>query len=283
MSSPRLLCSLAISLLTFVGEQVQPGTAVIAQGIGESHAKGLLALIGEELAQVQAPTPAKLPVAPVAPVEEVKPVPAPEVKPEETSVLKPRAAAVTTIRVTRVITYALKIPDSGPPTVEIESDVVGPQPGPVPVPPVPGNLTDFGKAIKAAADKATGDTDRANTAQGLAMLYRSISSEAHKAGTAATTETVSNTTLLVTDMALAKQGPAAVTAWADERAAMRAALVDAIQTGKTVAQMGDLLDQAAAGLEASAPKLAAQAPSPAFWDFLLKLIAMLLPLLIPKV
>ncbi len=71
---------------------------------------------------------------------------------------------------------------------------------------------------------------------------------------------------------------------ADKRAEasneIRGAMVDAIQKGKSVSDLGDLLDQAAAGLEASAPKAASQAPSPAFWDFLLKLIEMLLPLLI---
>lgn len=182
-------------------------------------------------------------------------------------------------------TYILRIPETGPATVELAEDVVpvGPGPGPTPIPPIPpAPLSDFGKAIKAAADKATGDTDRVNTAQGLAMLYRSISAEAHKAGSPATVETVSNTTLLVTDMALTKQGATAVAAWADMRATLRAGIVDAIQKGKSVGDVGDLLDQAAAGLEASAPKTAVQAPSPAFWDFLLKLIAMLLPLLIPK-
>lgn len=207
--------------------------------------------------------------------------------PVEKSVVVPKAeVARLTISVPNVPgVYTLTIVAGGRPTLSVQPEifVLDPDgPGPTPVPPVPGNLTDFGKAIKAAADKATGDADRVNTAQGLAMLYRAISAEAHKTGTTATTETVSNTTLQVTDMALLKQGPAAVAAWADERAAMRAALVDAIQTGKTVAQMGDLLDQAAAGLEASAPKAAEKAPSPEFWAFLLKLIEMLLPLLIPK-
>lgn len=214
-----------------------------------------------------------------ADAEEVKPVPpVPAVTPkgdhESKALVLPTLAHGT---------YILRIPESGPPTVELASEVqiVGPGPTPVPpAPPGPSPLTDFGKAIKAAADKATGDTDRANTAQGLAMLYRAISAEAHKEGTAATVETVSNTTLQVTDMAVSKQGAAAVKAWADMRAALRAALVDAIQTGKTVSQMGDLLDQAAAGLEASAPKATAQAPSPAFWDFLFKLIEKLLPLLL---
>ena len=155
--------------------------------------------------------------------------------------------------------------------------VVGP--GPVPPGPTPA-LNDFGKSIKAAADKATGDTDRLNTAQGLAFVYRAISLEAHKKETTATLETISNTTLLFTDTALAKQGPTAVAAWADTRALLRAALVDSAQKGQKVSEMGDILDQAATALELSAPKSALK-PSPEFWAFLMKLLEMLLPLLLP--
>lgn len=180
--------------------------------------------------------------------------------------------------------YTLEFAADGTPTLTpTKISVAGPTPpGPGPTPPGPTPaLNDFGKAIKAAADKATGDADRLNTAQGLAMLYRSISTEAHKAGTTATLETVSNTTLLITDTALTKQGAEAVKAWADMRAALRAALVDSVQKGQAVSQMGDLLDQAALGLEASAPKTAPSAPSPEFWAFLMKLLEMLLPLLLP--
>ena len=173
--------------------------------------------------------------------------------------------------------YLLKVV-GGVKTLETaeEIELNGPGPGPGPA---PGPLTDFGKAIKAAADKATGDTDRVNTAQGLAVLYRGISAEAHKPGTETTLEKLSNTTLFVTDAALVHQGATAVAAWADMRATLRAAMVDAIQKGKSVKEMGDLLDQAAAGLEASAPKMASQAPSPEFWAFLLKLLEILLSML----
>lgn len=228
----------------------------------------------------KAPKPAK--IVPPAPEPAEDPAKA-EVPPVEKSVVVTEQSRLQLSVPNVPGVYTLTIPASGRPTLAVQPEIIVldpdvPGPGPAPV---PGNLTDFGKAIKAAADKATGDADRVNTAQGLAMLYRGISAEAHKAGTAATTETVSNTTLLVTDMALTKQGPAAVTAWAGERAALRAALVDAIQTGKTVSQMGDLLDQAAAGLEASAPKSAVKAPSPAFWAFLLKLLEIILSMLKP--
>lgn len=162
--------------------------------------------------------------------------------------------------------------------------VVGPTP-PGPNPPGPSPLTDFGKAIKAAADKATGDTDRVNTAQGLAMLYRTISAEAHKKDTTATLDSIINTTIFATDKTLTTQGAAAVAAWGDMRTLLRTTLTDALRGDGTtsvvpVSKLGDILDQAAAGLEASAPKTAEKAPSPAFWDFLLKLLEQLLPLLL---
>lgn len=222
-----------------------------------------------------------------ADAENVKPVPAvPKGDHEGTALLLPNLPHGT---------YILRIPETGPATVEAAGTVtlVGPSPPPPGPGPTPA-LSDRAKAIKAAADKATGDAKRAETAQGLAALYREIASNAKAPATA---ETVSSTTLTMTDFLTLHQ--ASTAAWAPMREVLRGQLVDAIQKGNnggpvTVEQLGTLLNEAADGLEASAPKQAGatvyKTPagnsvsgiSPEFWAFLIELLKMLLPLLIPK-
>jgi len=187
-------------------------------------------------------------------------------------------------------TYVLTIPETGDATIGPAKTVtlVGPSPTPNPNPnPTPVTLTERAKAIKAAADKATGDPKRDETCKGLAELYRTIA----KTDPAKTDiEHAANAVSQTTDFLLAHQGASSKTAWQPMRDVLSAQLNAAAQEGKSVAEFLKIIDEAASGLEASSPKAAKfatgseelKAISPDFWAFLLKLLEMLLPLLIPK-
>lgn len=213
--------------------------------------------------------------------------------PAEKSVVAPKAEARLTISVPNVPgVYTLTIVAGGRPTLAVQPEIIvldpDAPPGPTPVPPVPGVLTDRAKAIKAAAEKATGDAKRGETASGLAGLYREI---ALSCKAPATVENVSNVVLRFTDTTTGHQN--ATAAWEPFRETLRGHLVAMIQEGKSVEQIGKYLsDEAAAGLEASVPKQAdakvykteagtsISGISPEFWAFLKELLMMLLPLLL---
>jgi len=178
-------------------------------------------------------------------------------------------------------TYILRIPETGPATVEPAEGVVlvGPGPTPPPVPPVPVTLTERAKAIKAAADKVTGDPDREGTAQSLAFLYRETAKAARNS-TSADTSVVTNAVSQMSDLALSKLGANVKLAWQPVRDVLGAQFVAATQEGKSMKDFAALLDEAASGLEASAPK---KQIKPEFWAFLTELLKILLPLLIPLI
>lgn len=182
-------------------------------------------------------------------------------------------------------------------TLESAEEIVlnGPGPGPAPIPDVPPvpPLSDRYKEIKAAAEKATGDAKRAETAAGLIAVYKEIAASCKAPATLAN---ATNFTLTFTDTVVSHQGQAAVTAWAPVRALVRAHIVDMIQTGKSVEDFGSYLtDELAAAIQSTIPAQAEgitayKAPaghsisgiSPEFWTFLLELLKMILPLLLPK-
>lgn len=233
--------------------------------------------------QVQAPLDADDTAVPLPPVEKsVLVEPTPKGNHTKRGVLPDDLPdGIYTLKVVggvKTLETAEEIPLNGPPG-----------PGPTPVPPVPNVLTDFGKAIKAAADKATADPKRSETAAGLAAFYKEWATNAKAP---ATLETLSNTTLKGTDLALAFSN--VTEAWKPMRDVLRAQIVDLIQRGRPVEEFGAMLRDAAAGLEASAPppktgtvyKTPSGVPisgiSPEFWAFLMELLKMLLPYLLPK-
>lgn len=192
--------------------------------------------------------------------------------------------------------YLLRVV-GGVKTLESAEEIVlnGPGPGPTPVPDVPPVpvISDRYKAIKAAAEKATGDVKRAETAAGLIAVYKEIAASCKKP---ADLQLATNMTLSFTDTVVGHQGGQAIMAWAPVRALVRAHIVDMIQTGKSIEDFGSYLtDDLAAAIQSTLPPQAEggaayQAPaghrivgiSPEFWTFLLELLRMILPLLLPK-
>jgi DNA-binding transcriptional ArsR family regulator len=86
---------------------------------------------------------------------------------------EPAAAPTQTLVVSRSGYYLLTQDNAGVPSLTKITQVIvlGDSPNPFPV---PGDLTERGKAIKAASEKVVGDPKRAETAHLLAELYRQI-------------------------------------------------------------------------------------------------------------
>lgn len=146
----------------------------------------------------------------------------------------------------------------------------GPNPPPNPPPNPAPILSERAKLLKAAAEKATADPKRAETAQGLATVYRELAKQAKTSDPAS----LATAFKIGTDLVLANQKSGA--AWQPFKDAMGGQWAAASLKGS--AELGLLLSDAADGLDASAPQ---RQISPEFWAFLIELIKMLLTLLKP--
>ena len=150
-------------------------------------------------------------------------------------------------------------------------------PGPAPDPtPVPSPLTERGKVAKAEADKVV-EPKRAQTAQALATIYRAISKQI-KAMPTVSPASISAAIKQGSDSLLTAQGPAAMDAWASFRNALGYQMGVISAHNAQGPEYAVLLDEFADGLDASAPQ---RAIDPAFWQFLLALIPLILALLKP--
>lgn len=189
--------------------------------------------------------------------------------------------------VTRAGSYDLTVDANGTPTLALSPkqysrviDLTGgvPVPNPTPTPdptptPTPSPLTERGKLIYAAAMAVTGDTNRAATAQGLAVLYREIAKQVTN-GTVKDVMLLDVAQSMGTNIILTQQKDA--TQWKPYQAVFVTQWTAAKFRG--VADCGALLNESADALDASAP---AKAIDPAFWQFLLQLIQVILALLKP--
>jgi len=186
----------------------------------------------------------------------------------------------TILLVTKSGCYELTIDAAGTPTVIVApkqysqvillGDQPGPSPNPVPPPippdPTPGPLTPRGLLIKAAAEKVTGDPNRAATAQGLAMLYRAIAEQ--KVTDQATLDSVliSTTNMLLLQQKATEQWKPYISVFNTQWTVARSKGIDDCLA---------LLKESAAGLDASAPQ---KAISPEFLQFIMQLITLLISL-----
>lgn len=176
-------------------------------------------------------------------------------------------------------TYYLKVTvaSDGSATVSPLSQVynlVNPTPGPGPgpiIPPEPTPLTARGKAIQAAAEKVT-DPNREDTAQALAMLYRELGKQV-RIGKIADVQSLQTAVKMGGDMLLTgKTAP-----WQPVRDLLSTQWAGVTAQGGKVADYGVLLEEAANGLDASAPS---KAIKPETLALILKIIEIVMALLI---
>ncbi len=127
----------------------------------------------------------------------------------------------------------------------------GAKPGPVPDDP-PGPLSDFSKAVRTAAIAAVGDPDRSTTAQQLAELYRQIGVKI-RAGQIKGETLAAIAVRFGTDTLMSGKNARASKAWRPTRDVISAQWLAVAQEGGTDAAYAAVLDDAAAGLDASTP------------------------------
>ncbi len=140
------------------------------------------------------------------------------------------------------------------PTVVVDMPTPGPGPGPNPLPPNPV-LTARGTAIRDAATKAVGDTDRDVTAAKLAVLYHEI---AKKARTAELDGRENMEFVLKKSADMVMPNAAAETAWKPMRDVLATQWTAIAQVpNMTDEDYAKLLDEAGTGLTASITKFQA--------------------------
>lgn len=155
-----------------------------------------------------------------------------------------------------------------------------PTPGPTPVPtPQPSpTLTERAKAIQAAARLVQGDTDRAGTAQAIALLYRQLA-DSIKAGKLGSDQAVmASAVKMATDLLLAQRGRPAELGWAPVRDVVSSEWVKVVQQGGTRDSYAALLTECADGIAASTPN--DKALDPAIIELIMQIIQIVLKLLI---
>jgi hypothetical protein len=146
--------------------------------------------------------------------------------------------------------------------------------GPVVPPVVPDQLTERSKAIKAAAEAATSDPFREQTAQQLAGLYREIAKKVRD-GSIKDGSLISFAVKYGTDQLLTGKGSTVSDAWKATRAVYDGQMKTAIQNGATDGKLAGLLDEVAIGLDASAPN----APLDFDIAMIIKIIEMIMEIL----
>lgn len=159
--------------------------------------------------------------------------------------------------------------------VTLDGPTPNPTPTPVPTPPQPTVLTERAKAVKAAAEKVAGDSDRATTAKGLAALYREVA-KAARLGKVPDGTAFSTMLRMSTDMLLAARGDKAPAAWQPVRDVVSSQWTDAAAKGASVGDLAGLLEEAASGLEASSP---AKEINPQMIALIMQIIKIVLELL----
>jgi len=120
-----------------------------------------------------------------------------------------------------------------------------------PQPPGPDELTERGKKVKAAAIAVTGDPNRERTAQTLAELYRQIAAQI-ASGRVTDAQVAAQMVKRATDALLPTS---AVEPWQPVRDLITEQWADVLQRGGSVGDCGTLLEEIAAGLEASSDRM----------------------------
>jgi len=187
--------------------------------------------------------------------------------------------------------YELSLDASGAPLLKplgthYDQVIILGEPGPGPTPPVPPNpqptpppvpLNARATLLRDAANKAIGlDSDRINTAQGLSMVLTELAKAAPTVKDPASLQTALTMGM---DAVLSRQNAAA--AWKPFRDSLAAQWAAVAVKGGSVADYGALLTDAANGVDATIPATTPRQIDPAFWQFLMDLLKILLPLLIP--
>lgn len=150
-------------------------------------------------------------------------------------------------------------------------------PGPTPPPPPTPVLTERAKLLKAEADRVV-EPNRAETAQGLALLYRAVAEQV-RAGTVTDLVTLESALKATTDALLTRQKSAPQ--WVPFRGVFNTQWTALKAQGKPLSDYALLLDDGSSGLDASAGP--AKAINPEFWKWLIEtLLPILISLLQPK-
>ena len=128
-----------------------------------------------------------------------------------------------------------------------------PQPNPNPNPnPQPSDLTDFAKEVRDAALLATTDPDREATAATLAAAFRELAKKV-VSGDLTDREMIALATKITITQVLRGKSTAAQNAWGTARAAIGDQFDEIAQAGGSDGDYADCLNEAADGLQASAP------------------------------
>jgi len=162
-----------------------------------------------------------------------------------TSADAPKAAAVEAITVYRINSPGYYVVQGGQ---IVPFGVQPPEPTPTPDP----TLTERAKTIKAAAEKASSDPKREETATQLAELYRQI-------GAKITDKTITGQEMIQlaikygSDQLLTGKGTAVTTAWKQFRDELSSQVAKVLNAGGSDADFSKLLTEVTQGLQASAP------------------------------
>lgn len=137
--------------------------------------------------------------------------------------------------------------DGGTPSIHplkvIKPDSI---PSPTPVP-QPSNLTERAKAIKATADKVTGDASRSETAESLAFMYQAVADQI-KDGTISDYKAAEVAATMAANLTLAGVS----SQWKPVRDVFNSQWVKLTQEGGQLPDYEKLLREASAGLSVSA-------------------------------
>lgn len=145
---------------------------------------------------------------------------------------------------------------------------------PLPPTPTPDQLTDRAKAIKTAAEGVTSDPQRGQTAQQLAELYRQLAAKV-KSGDITGQSVIAFATKYGTDNLLNGKGTQVLQAWQPVRDVFSTQWAAVINVGGSDAEFAKLLNETAAGLQASAPNEEPQIDI----EMILKIIQMIMEIL----
>jgi hypothetical protein len=176
--------------------------------------------------------------------------------------------------------YLVTIDAQGVAVVFPLKSMIRPGPAPTPIPPSPPDvLTERAKAIKAAAEKATSDPDRANTAKGLAALYREIAKLVRQPGQVKDEQSLASAVSVATNTFLSSRDPKAAPAWQPTRDLFGTQWTVLKARQSLLVEYAILLDEVANGLDASAPNM--RGISPEMLQFIMQIIQLILTLLKP--
>lgn len=137
------------------------------------------------------------------------------------------------------------------PVISPDGPVPNPQPDPTPNP-QPDTLTANAKAIKTAAERATSDPQREQTAMQLSELYRQIAVKVTEKAIVGQ-EMIALATNFGTNQLLTGKGSVVLTAWQPVRDVFSQQWAAALNKGGSDADYVKVLTDAADGIQASAP------------------------------